>query len=81
LLGGDWQTSLAFHAFAPLFAVVIGLIAIMTFLPTQPRKKIVAMVEALEQHTGLTAFLLMGQIIYWLARLLILREAFFALVA
>jgi len=81
LLRGNWRTSLTFHAFAPLFVIALGLIAISLFLPLQLREKIVDQVRVLEQRTGLTAFLLIGLIIYWLARLLILREAFLALVA
>lgn len=81
LLRGDWRTSLTFHAFAPLFAMALGLIAVTTFLPAELQKKLVVLVEGLEQRTGLTAFLLIALIIYWLARLLILREAFIALVA
>jgi len=81
LLRGDWRTSLTFHAFAPLFVVALSLIAITAVLPQRPRDKIVALIEDVERHTGLTALLLIGLVIYWLARLLILRGAFINLVA
>ena len=81
LLRGDWRTSLTFHAFAPLFVVALSLIEITTFLPRGLRDKLVALVEALERRTGLTAILLLGVIIYWLARLLFMREAFMELIA
>ncbi|MCL4294358.1 MAG: DUF2752 domain-containing protein [Anaerolineae bacterium] len=81
LLRGDWQTSLTFHAFAPLFVVALTLIAITAVLPAGPRDKIAAWVEGIERHTGLTAILLIGLVAYWLARLLILRAAFINLIA
>jgi hypothetical protein len=81
LLRGDWRTSLTFHAFAPLFVVALSLIGVTTFLPRGPRDKLVALVDHLERRTGLTAMLLIGLILYWLARLLFMREAFFKLVA
>lgn len=49
-------------------------------LPPGMRDKVIAWIETLEHRTGLTAFLLIGLVIYWLARLLILREAFLRLV-
>lgn len=81
LLRGDWRTSLTFHAFAPLFVMAISLIAILAILPQKPRDKIVTWVEYWEQRTGLTSILLIGLVIYWLARLLFMREAFINLVA
>jgi hypothetical protein len=81
LLRGDWRTSLTFHAFAPLFVVALGLIAVTSVFPQRPRDKIVDLVEYLERRTGVTAFFLIGLIVYWLARLLFMREAFFKLVA
>ena len=81
LLRGNWRTSLIFHAFAPLFVVALSLIGITTFLPRGPRDKLVALVEDLERRTGLTAILLLGLIIYWLARSLFMREAFMKLIA
>jgi hypothetical protein len=81
LFRGDWRTSLTLHAFAPLFVVALSLIAITAVLPQRPRDKIVALIEDLERHTGLTALFLIGLVIYWLARLLILRGAFINLVA
>jgi len=64
-----------------IFVVALSLIGITTFLPRGPRDKLVALVEDLERRTGLTAILLLGLIIYWLARLLYMREAFMKLIA
>lgn len=80
LLRGDWAASLTFHAFAPLFVIALTLIGISTLLPRCPREKVAAWVARLEHRTGLTAILLVGLVVYWLARLLIMREAFIHLI-
>ena len=80
LLRGDWRTSLTYHAFAPFFVAALTLIAIVAVLPHEPRVKITAWVEGWEYHTGLTAIFLISLVIYWLARLLIMREAFLNLI-
>jgi hypothetical protein len=81
LLSGNWRSSLTFHAFAPFLVAALSLIAITTVLPARLHDKAVTVVEGLETQTGLTAFLLIGLVIYWLARLLIMGEAFINLVA
>ena len=81
LLRGDWQRAFTYHAFAPAFVVALGMIGLAAFLPHQMRRKIAAWVEFAERRTGLTAFLLIGLVVYWLARLLFMREAFLALIA
>lgn len=81
LLRGDWQTSLTFHAFAPFFVVALTLIAMVAVLPSALNDRIIAWVEEVEGRTGLTAILLVGLVIYWLARLFILREAYIMLIA
>jgi hypothetical protein len=81
LLRGEWRTALTLHAFAPLFLIALNLIALATVLPAVARDNIAIRVEELEHQTGLTALLLMGLVVYWLARLLILREAFLQLIA
>lgn len=81
LLRGDWQTSLTFHAFAPFFVIALSLIAVATLLPQQARDKLVALVETLEARTGLISLGLIGLVVYWLARLVFMREAFFTLIA
>lgn len=80
LLRGDWRTSLTFHAFAPFFLSALTLIVLAAILPATLREKIIVQIEALERRTGLTTILLVGLVVYWLARLLILREAFIFLV-
>jgi hypothetical protein len=80
LLRGDWWTSLTFHAFASLFIIALTLITLNAILPSLPRDKLAAWVEGVERRTGLTAILLVGLVVYWLARLLIMREAFISLI-
>lgn len=81
LFRGDWQTSLTFHAFAPFFVIALILIALVAIFPVEMKNKAVIWVEVVELRTGLTAYLLIGLVLYWLARLLFMREAFFSIVA
>ncbi len=78
---GDWQTALMLHAFAPLFTVALILIVLAAILPHSLREKTILWVEGMERLTGLTTVLLVGLVLYWLARLLIMREAFIVLVS
>src|SRR5437868_2566114 len=70
LVRGDWRTALALHAYAPLLLLALVLFGCASLLPARPRAALVNGVAAVEQRTGLTAFLLIGLIGYWLARLL-----------
>lgn len=81
LMDGNWRASLRFHAFAPFLMAALSLIAIATVLPASLRDKVVTVVKGLERRTGVTAFLLIGLVIYWLARLLIMNKTFINLVA
>jgi hypothetical protein len=81
LLRADWRTALTLHAFSPLFAAALILIAISATLPQSLRETMVSLVKTLEQNTGLTAILLIALVIYWLIRLLFFREAFLSLIA
>ena len=80
LFQGDWQRSIALHAFAPVFVTAIGLITIAAVLPQVPRQKFVGVLETFERRTGISTILLMGLIVYWLARLLILQSTFVNLI-
>ena len=80
LIYGDWQTSLKFHAFAPLFLAALILMTGIILLPPYPRAWAINRIEALERYTGITAILLISLIFYWLIRLLIFPEAFISLI-
>lgn len=80
LLKGDWSSSLTYHAFAPLFLLGLLLVFVVTLLPVRPREQFIVQLEGLERATGIAAIGLIGLIIYWLARLLILGDTFTQLV-
>lgn len=80
LMHGDWHTSLTLHAFAPIFILALGLVAVATFLPQKQRIWLLSQLEIVERRTGITAILLIGLMIYWLTRLLIFPEAFINLI-
>ena len=80
LFQGDWKQSIAFHAFAPVFVMALLLVAGTAILPETPRQRIVTVAESWERRTGITSLLLIGLILYWLARLLIMQSAFVRLI-
>jgi len=80
LIHGDLAASFAYHAFAPLFLIGLLLTALIIFLPSNSRHQVINWVDYIERHTGVTAIFLIGLVLYWLARILILREAFFNLI-
>ncbi len=80
LLSGDWSTALTFHAFAPLLLLALALLAAAVLLPDRPRRWLIGWIERVENRTGLTAVLLVGLILYWLARLLFIPEVYINLI-
>jgi hypothetical protein len=80
LFHGDWQRSIAFHAFAPVFVFAMFLIFGAVTLPQNPRERVINFTEAVERRTGITTILLLGLIVYWLARLLIMQSTFVKLI-
>ena len=80
LLHGDWQTSLTYHAFAPLLLLSLVVMGVISVLPSAWRQQAIAGVNWLETRTGLVAIGLVGLMVYWAVRLLVYREAFILLV-
>ena len=80
LFHGDWQTSLTYHAFAPLFLAALMVVAGVSILPSRKRDGVVALIDRLERRTRVTATLLLAFMLYWLLRLLILRDGFINLI-
>ncbi len=80
LLRGDLYASLKFHAFAPIFIVLVLLTILCAFLPGSVTDPIIHKAEALERQTGLTIIILGGLILYWLARLLLFPTVFAQLI-
>lgn len=77
---GEWQASLTWHAFAPLFLIAAALVAAAALLPDRKKRSLITKVEALERRTGITAILLIAFMIYWLIRLLLFHESFVRLI-
>ncbi len=76
MLHNDWQTTLTVHAFAPLFLLALVCIGIASILPEQYRNIFDSRVAYIEKHTGITAFLLIGLVLYWIARLALTPASF-----
>ena len=77
---GDWEYSLAMHAFAPLFLIAFAFVAAAALLPDRQRRSLIIKVEALEHRTGVTAILLIAFVVYWLVRLSLFSETLIRLI-
>jgi hypothetical protein len=80
LLRGEVRASIKFHAFAPIFLVLISILIIGTLLPRSLNESLVHKAETLERQSGLTIIILGGLILYWLARLLFFPTVFARLI-
>lgn len=80
LLKGEVQASIKFHAFAPIFVLLIALLIICTLLPRTLTDPLINKAETLERQTGITIIILGGLILYWLARLVLFPTAFAQLI-
>jgi hypothetical protein len=69
LLHGHVLASLRTHAFAPIFLAAFIIILVSILLPEKQREKLIAAIAHLETHTGLTAWVLSGLMLYWIIRL------------
>jgi hypothetical protein len=76
LAQGDWTTMLSLHAFAPLLATGLVFIALVAVLPDRPRRRLIAQLAKFEHRSGVTAFLLVALLLYWLIRLTIFTGPF-----
>ena len=68
LVKGRWAAAIKMHAFAPLFLLVLVLVATGIMLPRQYLAKLSTTVSLLECKTGITATIVLGLILYWLLR-------------
>jgi hypothetical protein len=80
LLKGDVQASLRLHAFAPILLLTAVSLILVLLLPRSITQPAISKVELLEQQTGFTFVILVGLILYWLARLLFMQTAFVQLI-
>jgi hypothetical protein len=74
LLHGDWQAALTRHAFAPVVLAGLAMIGVASLLPDRFRLPLAEGVARLERRTGLSALLLVGLVLYWIARWTFARE-------
>ena len=80
LARGDLQASIRFHAFAPIFVLLVAILIICAMLPGRVTEPFINKAETLERQTGITILILGGLILYWLARLLLFPTAFAQLI-
>lgn len=80
LLRGDVRASLTYHAFAPVFLLGFSLIGAAGMLPERTRLSFIEKLVVFERRTGIVFILLVGLILYWLARLLFLNSSFVQLI-
>jgi Protein of unknown function (DUF2752) len=74
LLRGQWRAALSHHAFAPILLVAVAMIGGASLLPEGLRLRLIDGVERLERRSGLTALVLVGLVLYWIARWTFARE-------
>ncbi len=65
---GEWSRMMELHAFAPLVALALLLLAVSLLLPGHLRRRYVAATARVEGTTGATAIALGALVIYWLVR-------------
>ena len=80
LVHGDLHASFSFHAFAPIFLAGIVMAGVSGVLPEKAREPLVDTVETFERRTGITLFIMIGLILYWLLRLLLFPAQFVQLI-
>jgi len=71
LVKGRWAAAVEMHAFAPLFGLVLAAMVVAISLPAVYLAKLSTAVAVLERKTGLTAIIMLGMLLYWLLRVLI----------
>ena len=80
LLQGNVHASLKFHAFAPIFLVLLFMMSVSTLLPLSVTEPFIRKAEILERQSGLTIIIMGGLILYWLARVLLFPSIFAQLI-
>ena len=76
LAHGELREAMVMHAFAPLVVIALAIISLCAVSPRPYVQAVADKAEALERYTGITALLLIGLLLYWVARLLFMHEAF-----
>jgi hypothetical protein len=74
LLRGEWRASLSHHAFAPLLLAGVAALAAASLLPERLRLRLIVGFDRLERRTRLSGLVLIGLVVYWIARWTFARE-------
>jgi len=69
LLQGHWNRALQVHPFGPVFLAGILVSLLTSLLPANRSKKLIHLVDILEQRTGFLIFIALGLFIHWGFRL------------
>lgn len=77
---GNWQQAIALHAFAPLVALMLGVIGLAAVLPNPGRLRLINHIERWEQRTKLVWLMGGGFLIYWFIRLIFFNQQLYRLV-
>jgi hypothetical protein len=80
LFHGDWHSSLRLHIFAPIFLFTLILFILVTLLPDNYRQRVIARLENIEIHTGITFVLLISLFLYWGIRIIVTPVEYFMLI-
>jgi|GEM_PF-499893 len=65
LLQGHWHRALQVHPFGPVFLAGILVSLLTSLLPANRSKKVIHLVDILEQRTGFLIFIAWGLFIHW----------------
>jgi len=76
LLRGEWRSAVHVHAFAPILVLTLGVAIWSAVLPEVHRIVFLKAIAAIERKSRISLITLTGLILYWLARLLLMRGAF-----
>lgn len=76
LVHGEWKQAILMHAFAPVFLIALVVITLSALSPKVYVEALANKAELVERYTGITGLLLIGLIVYWVARLLFMQDAF-----
>ncbi len=80
LAHGHWHDAVNIHAFFPLMMAAILLILVASFLTDTARLSLANRLENVEVDFGITNFILVAFVIYWLVRLLFFSSILYRLV-
>jgi hypothetical protein len=79
LLKGDWKAMVKFHAFTPVFLAAVLIAGTVIVVPAKWRDMIIQRIKQIENQTGITLFIIIGLVIYWVVRLGLDPAGFIAL--